>query len=292
VLRRQLIHDAGISRRTVASRLRTGAWTEHLPGVIDLGTHPPTWRGQVLALALAAGPDAWASHDTAAHLLRFLDAPRPPVLDVSVARGRHARVADHRLHTTRSIGADEVTVAHGVACTGAARTLLDLAVGTQPEVLERYLADRARRDPDLVRTVVELTDRHRTLPGRRRLLEVVARLPGDAGKLGSPLEVLGVQRLVQLGSPPFELQYPVRDPDGAVVKRVDVAWPSRCTLLELDGGGYHDLLGARTEDAEVRARMRALGWHVEVVRRGDLDGPAFAGFVRRLWIPGDVSAQR
>jgi hypothetical protein len=292
VLRRQLIDDAGISRRTVASRLRSGEWTEHLPGVIDLGTHPPTWRGQVLALALAAGSDAWASHDTAAHLLGFLDAPRPLVADVLVPRGRHARVAGHRLHTTRSIGADEVTVSHGIACTGAARTLLDLAVGTRPEVLERYLADRTRRDPEFVATLVELTDRHRTLPGRRRLLEVVARLPGDAGKLGSPLEVLGVQRLVQLGAPPFELQYPVRDPGGAVIKRVDVAWPSKWTLLELDGRGYHDLLGARTEDAEVRARMRALGWHVEVVRRHELDGASFAGFVRRLWTPGDGNAQR
>lgn len=291
-MRRQLIDDAGVSRRTVASRLRSGEWTEQLPGVIDLGTHPPTWRGQVTALVLASGKDAWASHDTAAHLLRFLDAPRPLALDVVVPRGRHAKVAGHRLHTTRSIGADEVTVAHGIACTGTARTLLDLAVGTRPELLERYLADRIRHDPDLVATVVELTDRHRTLPGRRRLLDVVARLPGDSGKLGSPLEVLGVQRLVQLGAPPFDLQYPVRDLDGAVIKRVDVAWVSRRVLLELDGRGYHDLLGGRTEDAEVRARMRALGWHVEVVRRHELDGAAFAGFVRRLWTPGDVSAQR
>jgi hypothetical protein len=199
-----------------------------------------------------------------------------------VPRGRHARVSAHRLHTVRTLGSDEITRIYGIHCTTVARTLLDLAVGTEPGVLERYLADQARKRPDVLRDLAELIDRHRRLPGRRRLLEVVERLPDDVGRLGSPVEVLAVQRLRVLGAPPFVLQYPVRDRDLAVVKRVDVAWPDRMTVLEVDGAAYHDLVAVRSHDEEVRARMRGLGWHVEVARRADLDGPAFAAFVRRL----------
>jgi hypothetical protein len=282
VLRRQLQDEAGVSSRTIANRLRAGAWTEPWPGVIDLGTHRATWRGQVQALTLAAGPSAWASHDTAAHLHRFLDAPRPERIDVVVPRGRHARVSAHRLHTVRTLGSDETTEVHGIPCTTVARTLVDLAVGTEPGVLEGYLADQARRRPAVLRDLVELTDRHRRLPGRRRLLEVMGRLPGDVGRVGSPVEVFAIQRLRELGAPPFVLQHPVRDRDLAVVKRVDVAWPDRMTVLEIDGAAYHDLVAARTHDEEVRARMRGLGWDVEVARRADLATPAFAAFVRRL----------
>lgn len=282
VLRRQLREEAGVSSRTIAARLRDGAWTEPWPGVVDLGTHQATWRGQVQALTLAAGPSARASHDTAAYLHRFLDAPRPREVDVVVPRGRHAQVAGQRLHTVRSLGGDEVTERHGIPCTTVARTLLDLAVATTPGVLERYLANEARKRPAIVADVVELVDRHRRLPGRRRLLEVVSRLPGDVGRLGSPVEVLGVQRLRELCAPPFVLQYPVRDSDFVVIKCTDVAWPEKKTVLELDGAAYHDLVAARADDEQARARMRAHGWHVEVARRADLYTPEFAAFVRRL----------
>jgi hypothetical protein len=282
VRRAQLYDDAGISPRTIHNRLRAGTWSEPVPGVIDLGTHPRTWRGDVTDVVLGAGPHAWASHDTAAHLHRFLDAPRPSRIDVTVPRGRGTRIGEHRLRTTRSLGIDEVTEVHGIPCTTGARTLLDLAVGTAPATVERYLLDLARRDRAALETLVELTDRHRNLPGRRRLLEVVARLPGDVARLGSPLEVVGVQRLVALGAPPFVLQFQVRDLDGSPIKRTDVAWPDAWTVLELDGAGYHDLVASRVEDEQARAKMRALGWHVEVARRADLDTPEFAGFVRRL----------
>lgn len=282
VSRQQLYDEAGVSRSTVTRRLATGRWHEPLPNVIDLGTHAPSWRGEVTAALLAAGPDAWASHDTAAHIHGFLDAPRPANLDVLVPRGRHRSIGALGLHTTLALGADEVTEAHRLPCTTPARTLLDLAVGTSSEQLERYLADLARRRRSVVEEVVGLTDRHRRIPGRRRLLEVVRRLPGDVAQLGSPLEVIGVQRLRQHGAPPFVLQYLVRDESGAVIKRVDVAWPAARVLLEFDSAAYHDLVGARWHDATIRERLRALGWHVEVVRRADLDDPAFAAFVRRL----------
>ncbi|MFA9446005.1 type IV toxin-antitoxin system AbiEi family antitoxin [Egicoccus sp. AB-alg6-2] len=282
VTRRQLREQAGVSDWTIRHRLTGASWNEPHPGVIDLRTHTSSWRGQVMEVLLLAGDDAWASHRTAAHLHQFLDVQRPDRIEVVVPRGRNPRIRSTRFRTTSSIGADEVTEVHRLRCTTPARTLLDLASCTAPRELERLLADRLRRDRGLLDELLALADRHRHVPGRRRLLDVAARLPSGSEKLGSPLEVAGVQRLRRLGAPPFVLQFVVRGPGGERIKRVDVAWPERMTLLEFDGAAYHDLSAARREDARVRDRMRALGWHVEVARRADLDGPALAGFVRRL----------
>jgi hypothetical protein len=282
ITRRQLDERAGVAPSTVGARLRDGCWVERYPNVIDLGTHARTWRGDVLAVVLAAGDHAWASHATAAHLWGFLDAPRPDDVDVLVPRGRHAKVGQLRLRTTRGIGRDEVTQRHGVPCTTRARTLLDLAFGTDPDTLERYLADQVRRDRALLRRVIELADRHGTVRGRRKLLRVVGRLPDGASELGSPLEVLVVQRLRALGAPPFVLQYTVRDEDGVRIKRLDIVWPELRIAIEVDGAAYHDLTGAREEDERVRGHLRAIGWTVEVVRRADLDGPGLEQFVGRL----------
>lgn len=282
VTRLQLRETAGVSRSTITRRVRDGVWTEPLPGVIDLGTHVTSWRAQVTEVLLAAGDAAWASHRTAAYLHRFLDVPRPHAVDILVPRSRHRTVGDHQLHVTRSIGLDEVTERHGLACTTRARTLLDLAATSRPGDLERWLAQATRKDAALPQNVVELCDRHRHVPGRRRLLEVVGRLPAGTADLGSPLEVLGVQELRALGAPPFRLQYTVRDRDGAKVKRADVAWLDAWTLLEFDGAAYHDLTAARAEDELVRARLRALGWTVEVVRRADLGGATLRRIVRQV----------
>ncbi len=279
--RRQL-RAAGVSDTTITRRIADGVWTEPVPGVVDLGTHGVSWRGRLMELLLGAGPHAWASHATAAYLHRFLDVRQPSDLDVLVPRTRHRKVGGHRLRSTRAIGADEVTTRHGLACTTPARTLLDLAATQTPDDLERWLLHAVRQDRTLPDGVLTLVDRHRTVPGRRRLIEVTDRLPADVHRIESPLEVLGVQRLVALGAPPFVLQHVVRDLAGAWVKRADVAWVDHRTLLEFDGAAYHDLIATRSHDAQVRAQLRALGWYVEVVRRADLDGPILPALVARL----------
>lgn len=280
--RKQLREVAGVSPSTITRRLRSGRWTEQLPPVIDLRTHPPSWRRSLQQLVLAAGPEAWVSHCTAAYLHGFLDVPRPDHLDVLVLRGRHDNLRGLRLHTTVSLGADELTVVEGLPCTSRARTLVDLAAGACPSDLERVALDLGRRDVGALTRAVDLLDRRRGVPGRRRLLDVLAGLPGDVGVIGSPLEVRGVQALAAFDLPAPRLQYRVRDLDGAVIKRVDAAWPDARVAVEFDGGAYHDLVHQKAEDARARGRMRALGWEVIVLRSRDLDGPALEEAVRRI----------
>lgn len=280
--RRQLRDDASVSAATIRRRLAQGQWSEPLPTVIDLGTHEPSWRGELQQLLLATGPDSWVSHRSAAHLHGFLDVDEPDVPDILVRRGSGTTVGALGLHTTQAIANDEVTDVDGLRCTTKARTLLDLAPGTTVHDLERFAADLGRRDRRAIGQLGELVDRYRFAPGRRRLATAVGRLPADVAQLGSPLEVIAIPQLLRCGAPRPILQYVVRDAGGAVIKRVDAAWPDAWTILEVDGAAYHDTTGARAHDEEVRARMRALGWTVEVIRRADLDGPRLAEIAARL----------
>ncbi|MBS3940596.1 MAG: hypothetical protein KG028_06510 [Actinobacteria bacterium] len=279
--RRQLV-EAGISYRTVGRRLAAGVWQEPYPDVIDLGTHARTWRGQLQRLLLAAGPDAAVSHRTAAHLQGFLDVDRPRRLDVVVPRRRHAAVSNVRLHTARRLDPDEITTVHGLRVTTSARTVYDLAPAHDLETLERWLADLARRDRAALQFVGTLLDRHPHRPGRRALVTAVQRLPADAAALGSPLEVLGVMRFVDLGATGFVLQHTVRDLAGVIVCRPDMAFLDVKTFVDFDGASWHDTAARRAKDEAKRDTARALDWHVEVLRRRDLDGSRPREIIERV----------
>jgi len=288
VTRRQLLDVASVSASTIGRRLASGHWSEPLPGVIDLGSHQKSSRRELQGLLLAAGPSSWVSHDSAAHLHGFLDIPEPRSPDVLVVRGGHTWVGGVHLHTTKAIEPDEVATRRGLRCTAPARTLLDIASGTAVDQLEHLAADLARKDLKTLKHLGVLLHRYRFTSGRRRLLTVLSRLPEEVARLASPLEVLGVAAMRRAGAPPPKLQYRVLDAGGSVIKRVDAAWPDAWTVLEFDGAAYHDTSAARGHDEEVRARMRALGWTVEVLRRHDLDGPRPAEIAARLRLISEV----
>ena len=273
---RAQLRAAGVSAATVRRRLVGGRWTEPLPGVLDLGTHEPTWHQRAQRLLLAAGPRSWVSHESAAYLHRFLDVAEPSHIDVLVPRGRRASVGGIRLHTTLAIRDDETTVVRGLRCTTKARALFDLAVTTSASDLERLALDLARRDRTAFRQLGDVLARHLDTPGRWRLVEVLLRLPQEAHLLGSALEVLIVAELLRHGVPAPTLQFSVRDVGGAVIKRVDIAWPDLHIVIEVDGRAYHDTSAARAQDEADRARMRASRWTVHVLRHEDLGGSRIA----------------
>lgn len=279
---RQQLRDVGISDATVRRRLGAGQWSEPLPTVIDLRTHPSSWSGRLQALLLAAGPEACTSHGTAACLHSFLDWLRPHRLDVLVPRGRHPRIGSVSLHTTARIAADEIVHVGGFACTSAARTLVDLSATQPAPVLERLALDLGRRNPRELAGVPDLLRRRPGAPGAAKLRTVIERLPADAALLESPLEVMGLARLSAAGLPQPRLQYEVHDVDGTRLKRVDAAWPDRRILVEFDGAAYHDTTDQRASDARIRARLRELGWAVIVLRAADLSGPALDAALDRL----------
>jgi hypothetical protein len=282
VVTRDQLRRAGISATTIRRRLRSAVWTEPIPGVVDLGTHPASWQGRLQAIVLAAGPEACVSHRTAAYLHGFLDCRRPTRLDVVVPRGRHPRVGGVCLHTTVRLEADEVVNVGGFRSTSGARTLIDLAA-TQPiPELERLTLDLCRRSPRELARVPQLIGRRPGAPGVAKLWTVLGRLPEGASLLESPLEVLGLAKLNSLVLPSPRLQYQVCDLDGSKLKRVDAAWPDRKVVVEFDGAAYHDTTDQRAADGRTRARLRELGWAVIVLRAADLADTGSGAALERL----------
>jgi hypothetical protein len=98
VSRRQVL-SAGVSRSTIASKVKHGLWQQLHPGVYGAFTGAVTWEVRLWAAVLYAGPGALLSHETAAEVLGLTDR-RSPAIQVTIPASRRVRppqgVAIHR----------------------------------------------------------------------------------------------------------------------------------------------------------------------------------------------------
>jgi hypothetical protein len=136
VAARQLV-ELGYSRNAIAYGKASGRLRHLHRGVYAVGHRPVTWHSRCLAAVLSCGPNAVASHRSAAWiwgLIRY----RPDSFDVTVpVRRRHAR-SDLRLHYARLTDEDRA-IREGIPVTAVPRTLLDLAAILTAERLDRAL---------------------------------------------------------------------------------------------------------------------------------------------------------
>ena len=282
VTRRQL-DAAGVLPRSVHRRLADGHWRTVGPGVIDLGTHDPSWQQGLWCALLAADPaPAWASHGTAAYLHQLLDVARPARHDLTVPRGHRRQLTGASFHESRGLSDVEVTRVAGVPVTTIARTLLDLSADTEPRRLELLVWDAARRVPELPTQLSALLLRHQRRPGTPLLRAVLEGLHPQIARAGSPFEVDGLLRFRDAGLPWPTLQYVVRDRRGRYVVRVDAAWIDARVIVEFDGAAYHRTPQQRARDDKRRRQLMELGWRVVVLRAEDLHGQRFAAVVAEL----------
>ena len=218
-------------------------------GSIDL-------RRPLHAAVLSSG--GWASHFSAAELLRFIDArPRPP--QIVIANGRCVLSLDAVVHRSRYMTAAERTTVDGIACTAPARTLLDLASVAS----EAALDDAIGRAVGSGRVTMRRIDTYLGKviggrPGARALRAAMERHRDRSGVTQTLLEVL-VLRAVETGAlPPPDRQHVVRvEPD---TYHLDLAWPRAKVFIEADGFAYHR---SRREFLQDRVRQNALvvaGW--------------------------------
>ena len=107
-------------------------------GVYAVGHRMLRPEGHRLAAVLACGPGAVLSHRSAAAHWGLL-ATSQQRIDVTAPRGRHG-VPGIRLHTSRSLDAQDTTSHEGIPITTVHRTLLDLAATVRDDQLERALA--------------------------------------------------------------------------------------------------------------------------------------------------------
>lgn len=255
------LRAVGLSAKQVHRLIADGWLTPVRPGVFIAGGSPPTWHQAVISAVLAAGPDAVASHSTAA-LLWGLPGVESGPTELSTSRPDRRRLEGVRPHRTLAFLESEHTTRDRIPLTTVARTIVDLSGRCSVAELGRMtdfgLRTETLRLAELRRYVAGL----RAAPGRHpNKVHCVLRrrLPGyEPGD--SELEMRFVRALVAGGLPEPVQQHPLRL--GSRRCRVDLAYPTLRIAIEVDGWEHHHTRAAFDADRARANDLVVAGWHV------------------------------
>ena len=226
---------AGITRSALEARLRSGRWQRVLPRVYATHSGQVTLDELLTAALLYAGPDAALSHETAAMLHRMPFAAR--TVHVTLPNDRRVGAQPGlTIHYSRRWEAADRTMVRGLACTTAARTVLDLVA------CARTAGDAAAIIVDAVGSRRTTSDRIRALARRTPpfrhgavLLEVITEAADGAH---SPLELRHALVCRQHALPVGNRQR--REVlGGRICYMDDLLEPPYDIVTELDGVGGH-----------------------------------------------------
>jgi hypothetical protein len=253
--------EAGLSDAQIRWRARSGRWLRLRPGVFAIAGTPRTWEQRVLAMVLACGDGAVASHATAAALHGFPNAEHDR-LEVTLAPGRQVRALGFIVHRPNRLLAHDLTVLGGIPVTSYARTLIDctgsLSLGQLAQALDAGLVSRSVTLSSIERSLLWLE----AGPGRRPSpLRTLLDERGAGAKLAESRPEMRLARLItQAGLPPPVQQHWVRFEADRF--RLDFAYPDHKVAIEYDGWDAHR---SRTSFDADRRRDRILqlaGWTV------------------------------
>ena len=257
----------GLSKGQLSRLVGAAGWSRLATGLYALPGSRRSWQRDAMAAVLLCGPDALASHLTAAALWGWCTAPVLP--HATVPRGRSTRTKLVRVHRS-SVYPQDAATRDGIRCTSASRTLVDCAALIERSRLEEFVDDAlcARvASPGSVRASAERAGRRGRL-GMVTLHGVLDVWSEDI-RPGSPAEMRLVRRLGELGATDPVTQHEVLDDDGRFVARLDVALPDRRHGFEYDSDRWHNPR-RWARDEQRYARLHALGWHIDVVCKLDL----------------------
>lgn len=269
---RQLM-DLGLGRGQIEDRLRGGLLVVLHRGVFALGHRRIGIHGNWLAAVLACGPHAVLSYGSAAALWGIRGWRGP--IEVT-RRSGHRRPHGVRLHQTRSLPTEHVTVEAGIPVTSPERTLLDLAARLDARQLERALvaADRANRIhwPELRQVVEEGVGRK----GRGTLRRLCGQIDPRAVDTRSNPEIDFLAFCRKANLPPPAVNVLVEG------RLVDFFWPKERLVVEIDSYRYHGDPAAFERDHKSTLALMAADYEVlRITDRMLEDDPrAFMALVR------------
>ena len=254
VARWQLLR-MGLPARAIEHRIATGRLHRVHQGVYAVGHTRLTLRGHFMAAVLSCGPGAALSHRSAARLWNLLPDSRP-VIDVTVPRRSGRSRGKVRIHQTRALHPDDVTIADGIPVTSLARTLLDLAATEKPDRVELAIEQAEKLKLIDARAIDEALERSPKHRGRRPLLialtDVVQTVRGTRRELERAF-----QRLVR------EARLPRPEVNVEVEGyEVDVVWHQQRVIVELDSREFHLTRSAFESDRERDARLQVARYRV------------------------------
>ena len=257
----------GISSSALSRQVSSGALERVLPQVFRSPFIPMTSRQRVLAAVLWAGPDAIASHASAA-VVWALEVSAGNISELWTPTDRRCRSGSVIAHRGIVEPIDRRT-RDGIPVTSAARTLIDLAPRLDEEALEAAVENVLHRG---LTTRTMLERRLDALGGKGRAgssaLRAVLANRGTA-PLESRLEVK-LWKILRRVEPRPVRQFVTRV--GAKKYRLDVAWPHLKVAVEADGYVAHGGRRAFVADRQRLADLVSAGWTVFPVTWEDCTG--------------------
>jgi very-short-patch-repair endonuclease len=256
---RRQAHDAGLSDKQLAARVRQGLLVQPGRNVFRYAGTPRSARADLMELLLDVDAPAWATGHTAGALWGFdrFELERPFHLVVPSARCVIRSGAE--IHRTDDTAWIDFTVRYGIPVTAAERTVFDLA----RRFPARYLL-----------SAVDSGIRDRVLD-ERRLHQRIATLRSQ-GKYGIPalcdvleeresarggesfLEREYLELIADAGLPRPTTQKVIGEVDGRAI-RVDCYFPGTNVVVELLGYAWHRTVTQMNRDTERMNTLLATG---------------------------------
>jgi hypothetical protein len=255
VLARWQLLEIGLGRRLNQDRAEAGILIPVFQGVFALGHGRVDRRGRWLAAVLASGSGAVLSHASALSLWGM----RGSRGDVEVLRrsgGTHRRRPGIRLHQTRSLPDDHVTIEQGIPVTTAERSLLDMASRLDAKELERALVEGDKNGCLRWPKLQSLLRGWRGKKGIGRLRLVAMEVDPRAADAFSPMEIDFLALCREFGLPLPQVNVLV---EGCLV---DFYWPAQRVVVETDSYEHHSNRPAFEDDHERTVKLTAAGYEV------------------------------
>jgi very-short-patch-repair endonuclease len=278
------LKDLGLTRDQVLDLTRSGFLHRKRRGIFLVGhcalSREARWRA-----AIAAGGDGAVLAGRAAAQLWGIDRQRSDRIDLIVPRERRP-IDGVELYVTE-LEARDHTVHRGLPVTSVARTLLDLSrTGMSADALTFVFHEAAYHELLDLREVDDLLARARGRRGMKNLRS--ATNAHRAGRRGtrSAFERRVAMYLSRCGAPRPELGVPIQV--GNETFEVDMWWPGRQLIVEIDGPG-HDRPATRREDERRTRALKRAGNRLIRITLADFEADP-AGAVRPVLVALGVIA--
>ncbi len=255
----------GFHPQAIKRRIERGRLHRLFRGVYSVGRPDPGRLGWLMAATLAAGPDAYVSHASAAGLHRIARSPALPIhVSVPGSGGvrRRGALAVHR-RDPALLAAPFVGQTHRIPVTAPGATIVDIALGLSLDELDAAVSEADKLDQITPMALRELAaaNPHRPGAGRvRRALDRHTFVLSD-----SALERLFVPLAFRAGAGRPETRSYRNS------HRVDFWFEELGLVVETDGLRYHrtpaqqsrDLRRDQDHAAAGQERLRFSHWQVK-----------------------------
>lgn len=205
------------------------------------------------------------------------------MFEVDVLTPRSLKPPNHAVvvRRPRSFPPDDRTQVAEIPVMTCIRTLIDVAGEATHARLELALEDARRRKLIALEALTDrLVEVPMNQPGRKKLTKVLDMAAGTR-PTDSGLEVKVLRLLRSQGYPPPIRQEVLTD-EGEFAGRVDLVYPERCLIIEVQSHGWHSDRRTQDSDSERANRHQAMGWAVMEATSTMLHGAGRVSFLRDL----------